>query len=438
MNVVAVALGQEIGPYKVIRADAALPVVRDIDEETNPTEWRIRVLSPVRSDIVARFVEENRALRTLQVPVLAVVDANSYMTLASNQRRNTIAYVVYACSSRARPLAEYLVRGPIPPDDVTEIVRRIAHALAVAHDSQLVHGSLSPQTVTIDPHAEGDEVRLIDFGRALSATPTRDPILDARGLGNLVFAMLAGTSGADRGALDGWIERLLGPRPPRMRELADALGPPRSFVLERGGYQPTDKTERALFEQLDVASDDARLVYADWLEEHGDVDRAALLRGEPELPEHDRVEIAKRTPPGWRLAVARAPVARCGLRFGTSCTKRWDAMTRTEHDDVRHCGSCDQPIYYCATLDEAAYRGGRRECIAIDAALVVETASAIYDDAVPTPAEVPPFPDQPQMWVGLVMPQPPPQQGPLSYPSTPEPEPRGLLDRIGGWFRRKR
>lgn len=155
MNVVAVALGQEVGPYKVIRADAALSVVRDVDDESNPTEWRIRVLSPVRSDIVARFVEENRALRTLQVPVLAVVDANSYMTLASNQRRNTIAYVVYACSGRARPLAEYLVRGPIPPDDASEIVRRIAHALAASHESQLVHGSLSPQTVMVRPWRRG-------------------------------------------------------------------------------------------------------------------------------------------------------------------------------------------------------------------------------------------------------------------------------------------
>lgn len=198
-----------------------------------------------------------------------------------------------------------------------------------------------------------------------------------------------------------------------------------------------DDTERALFDQLGAGSDDARIVYADWLEEHGHADRATLLRAEVELPEPERVQLAKRTPGAWRTVVARAPVARCGLTFGESCTKRWDAMSRTEHDDVRHCGSCDQPIYYVRSLDEAAFRGQRRECIAIDAALVVSTATAAYDEATQPPPG-PPMPPEAPIWVGSIAVEP--DLPPAALPTIAEaaPEPRGVLERIGGWFRRRR
>jgi tRNA A-37 threonylcarbamoyl transferase component Bud32 len=65
------------------------------------------------------------------------------------------------------PSLEQLIErsGPLPPDQVGYIGRRLLDALAVAHRSGIVHRDLKPSNVLLD----GDRVVLTDFGLAFSS-----------------------------------------------------------------------------------------------------------------------------------------------------------------------------------------------------------------------------------------------------------------------------
>jgi len=112
----------------------------------------------------------------------------------------------------------------------------------------------------------------------------------------------------------------------------------------------------------------SREVYADWLEERGDTDRAELLRLQEEGKPCDRLrELAARSDLAWRFKVARAFVEGCEQQ-SREC--EWSALAITQRGDVRHCTRCQRDIYYCATLEEARERTRRRELVVVDAAAV--------------------------------------------------------------------
>lgn len=195
-------------------------------------------------------------------------------------------------------------------------------------------------------------------------------------------------------------------------------------------YTPEDG-EAALFTALREHPDDdaTRQVYADWLEQHGFETRASFLRLEAREPFDEQQLHAVATPAdaSWRSLISRPPISRCGVRFGFECTKRWDALDRTDRDDVRHCTACDKPVYFCTTVDEAHQHGMRRECIAIDASLVRGAALTAYDAAT--------RPTRPTMKMGALMIEPS-IEPPIAPPIAPPPEKAGLFARLTGWFRR--
>jgi uncharacterized protein (TIGR02996 family) len=118
-------------------------------------------------------------------------------------------------------------------------------------------------------------------------------------------------------------------------------------------YVPRDAIEDGLLRA--VAADDAasRVVYADWLEERGDAERAELTRlldAAASPPSRRALELATRTDACWRARVARSPIERCGR---DDCPKRWSALAPTEHDGERRCHACHADVPYCVTVAEA-------------------------------------------------------------------------------------
>jgi uncharacterized protein (TIGR02996 family) len=129
------------------------------------------------------------------------------------------------------------------------------------------------------------------------------------------------------------------------------------------------------------ADDTARLVYADWLEEHGDAEaqlKAEYLRLECRvggLPEDDPNradlvlqlrDLALRLPMQWKTVVAKTPLENCGLSWKFACPQRWDRLRETGLPYVRHCPACNQNVYFCATIEEARDRAAGGACLALD------------------------------------------------------------------------
>jgi uncharacterized protein (TIGR02996 family) len=122
-----------------------------------------------------------------------------------------------------------------------------------------------------------------------------------------------------------------------------------------------------------------RLVYADWLEEHGDAKRAEFLRVDLELAKLSKEDTGYRKlrsrwrglraqiPPTWLSAVARQPIENCAVRFEFECPKKWDKLRTTEDDGVRFCDACEQNVYYCRDIDKAREHAWQGHCVAVDA-----------------------------------------------------------------------
>jgi uncharacterized protein (TIGR02996 family) len=142
------------------------------------------------------------------------------------------------------------------------------------------------------------------------------------------------------------------------------------------------------------ADGDTRLVYADWLEEHGQKLKAEFLRLQCRLaaiPEEgpdghaELVSIVRRlrslspaSEAWWRAITARPAIEKC-VRSTAQCPKRWDALVPTDEITVRRCGSCDRLVHFCATLVDVMKRAATKECVAFDASLVRTEALEAYD-----------------------------------------------------------
>jgi uncharacterized protein (TIGR02996 family) len=137
-----------------------------------------------------------------------------------------------------------------------------------------------------------------------------------------------------------------------------------------------DAREAELLAAITGGDDAARLVYADWLEGHGDHAHAELLRIQSELPdEYDEViidmrlarmrQLASQIPIAWRARTAKTQIEGCPA-FAFQCPKQWSQLAVTAQDGVRFCGGCQKHVYYCATIDEARDHAGTGACVALD------------------------------------------------------------------------
>lgn len=156
---------------------------------------------------------------------------------------------------------------------------------------------------------------------------------------------------------------------------------------------------RAAIER-DPDDDGARLIYADWLEEQGELARASWLRceiafrrakaaeSEPSRSlftsvfrrrADDPVERARRAlesaranvPAEWVAEFARAPIEnrRCTtalVRHVYDCPNEWERLVRTDHPLVRECQTCQRRVFYCASLPIARAAVRRGQCVVVD------------------------------------------------------------------------
>jgi uncharacterized protein (TIGR02996 family) len=123
-----------------------------------------------------------------------------------------------------------------------------------------------------------------------------------------------------------------------------------------------------------------RQVYADWLEERGDLEsllRAEYLRVECELdrlPREDRqrnrLQARLRKLRGavgddWWRQLDWARVEYC-VEFAFQCPQRWDTLEPTDDPAVRHCEACGDDVHYVYSSREAARLADEGRCVAID------------------------------------------------------------------------
>ena len=137
-----------------------------------------------------------------------------------------------------------------------------------------------------------------------------------------------------------------------------------------------DVTELRLLANIAQHEEGSRMVYADWLEEHGDPIRAEFLRLQemiPRLAEGSHFDataarmrqLSESISIDWRKKVARPLIENC-LGVELECPKDWGSLSATERPDVRYCGSCRQKVYYCGSIGEARTYALAGRCVAVD------------------------------------------------------------------------
>jgi uncharacterized protein (TIGR02996 family) len=123
----------------------------------------------------------------------------------------------------------------------------------------------------------------------------------------------------------------------------------------------------------DPADDGPRLVYADWLEDHGEIDRADFIRTECKLAALPRGDKRRRplkahletldVDEQWVAAVSKASLENCEFEF--RCPARWDRLQPTSERAIRVCEACQEHVYYCNSIEEARSHAFRGRCVAI-------------------------------------------------------------------------
>lgn len=138
-----------------------------------------------------------------------------------------------------------------------------------------------------------------------------------------------------------------------------------------------DATELRLLWAIAQRDEAGRMVYADWLEEHGDWVRAEFLRVQQALvatAPHDPAfaerserlrELAAAIDVGWRYKVARPAIENC-VAVEFECPREWGSLAMTEKNSVRYCSSCAKRVFYCSTVEEARRHAQRGNCVAVD------------------------------------------------------------------------
>ncbi len=149
----------------------------------------------------------------------------------------------------------------------------------------------------------------------------------------------------------------------------------------------------------DPKIDAPRLIYADWLEEHGRPEAAAkaeFLRLTVELATIAKKKNRKRRrlrlqqlaaelDTAWLAVVSRLPIENCqgerraarrgrprgeSLRFDFECGLRWEDLQPTDDGATRHCDRCQHNVYYCDTIMAAREHAGAGHCIAVDLGVI--------------------------------------------------------------------
>lgn len=123
--------------------------------------------------------------------------------------------------------------------------------------------------------------------------------------------------------------------------------------LFEASYGPIAREEAALVDGIVTGDAASRVVYADWLEERGDVGRAAIVRelvagGPPDL---EMLERLVPTNVRWRARVLEPAIEACPR--GAACVGHWGKLEGSRRADLRRCGACTKLVLYCVDVAQA-------------------------------------------------------------------------------------
>jgi serine/threonine-protein kinase len=135
----------------------------------------VKLLPPelaFRSEIRTRFLREAETAAQLSHP--------NIVPIYSVDERDGLVYFVMAYVDGDTVAARLHARGPMPPEEVRNILIQTADALAYAHERGVVHRDIKPDNILID-RAE-NRVMVTDFGIARAVTEGADSRLTATGM----------------------------------------------------------------------------------------------------------------------------------------------------------------------------------------------------------------------------------------------------------------
>jgi uncharacterized protein (TIGR02996 family) len=140
--------------------------------------------------------------------------------------------------------------------------------------------------------------------------------------------------------------------------------------------------EEALLDGIARGDDNSRTVYADWLEECGEVVRAEFLRVQQSIIDAPMTTLAEKTAfltsskrlrelaasidVDWRMRVARPAVEGCRVAFEIPCKMDWGTLEPTGRPDVRTCNTCRKNVHYCVSEQEALELADHGHCVVVD------------------------------------------------------------------------
>ncbi len=175
---------------------------------------------------VQRFLREAQFGQRVQHP-------NIVRTIDFGQAENDRYYLAIDWAS-GQLLEKYAEQhGPLPPEEVADIMRQLCAAVQAAHDVGIVHRDLKPENVMYDPASH--HVMLLDFGIAADTEASPDQRLTRAGffVGTLMYVAPEALSG-----------ELVGPGADQYSLATIA------YFLLSGALPYVGKTPRELFSQL--------------------------------------------------------------------------------------------------------------------------------------------------------------------------------------------
>ncbi|MCL5777320.1 serine/threonine-protein kinase [Limibaculum sp. FT325] len=131
--------------------------------------------------LVELMQREANALHEIMHP--AVV---RYYELLRTEMEGGITFLVMEFI-RGESLGERLRRGPVPPEEILQIARRVIDGLEVAHGHKVLHRDLTPANVIL---RDGDPAKatLIDFGIAKDLAQTKHSVIGGGFAGTYQYA----------------------------------------------------------------------------------------------------------------------------------------------------------------------------------------------------------------------------------------------------------
>jgi len=162
---VALAQGTRLGPYE-ISAQIGAGGMGEVYAATDVNLARqvaIKVLPDAVANDPARLARFDREAKTLA----ALNHPNIASIYGLERSGSTTALVMELVDGPT--LADRIVEGPVPLDEVLSIARQIAEALEAAHDLGIVHRDLKPSNIKVRPDGR---VKVLDFGLAKAMDPS--------------------------------------------------------------------------------------------------------------------------------------------------------------------------------------------------------------------------------------------------------------------------